>query len=140
MCLLVARSELKKDVLAQCSSDKQKEWLAEQFTYLNKINLRKRTKELIKPFNQTVGTSKQRSDLRDDIVDTRNMLTHLTIENMQIVYNKNMMIELCLKMDVKLCLLILSELGFSQADISKIAKRERIQFNLNWKENPQKIS
>lgn len=96
--------QLKTHVLEHCFPEKHKEWLADHFTHLNKINLRKRIKELINPFKQHFGTNKQREDLIGAIVDTRNMLTHLTVESMQEIYDKDMINELCLRIDVMLCL------------------------------------
>jgi hypothetical protein len=59
----------------------------------------------------------------------------LTVENMSTIYTKNYLIELCFKMDVLLCLLILIKLDFGQDELMKIVKHDRIKLNWDWKQN-----
>lgn len=62
-------------ILATCP-EADREWLAEQLAYANKPSLRTRLRRMLKPFASTFGNAEARKVLVENIVDTRNYLTH----------------------------------------------------------------
>ncbi|MBG0754086.1 HEPN domain-containing protein [Vibrio cidicii] len=96
------------------------EWLIGRLMHGNEINLRKRLKQIVEPFKDKLGTSKERGKLLGKIVDTRNYLTH---------YNENLKDNaadgeelwiLCQKMEVIFQLHFLKTIGFSEKEIDSV--------------------
>lgn len=62
-------------ILTACP-EADREWLAEQLTYANKPSLRTRLRGMLKPFASHFGNAEVRKMLVENVVDTRNYLTH----------------------------------------------------------------
>lgn len=70
-------SDLKDEILNAIADKKQKRWIEEKMRYANELSLRKRMKQMIEPFKELFGNSKNKRGLFiGKIVDTRNYLTH----------------------------------------------------------------
>ncbi|MDC5413243.1 hypothetical protein OHW74_14725, partial [Acinetobacter baumannii] len=104
--------ELVKKILEGCP-DEHKDWLKGRLLHGNEINLGKRIKNIIEPFKELLGTSKERSKLIRNIVDTRNYLTHYS-ENLESfsVEGENLW-ELCQKLELIFTLHFLKIIGFT---------------------------
>ena len=67
--------ELVASLIEFCPEDKRN-WLKNRLEYPDRISLRERIKELINPFKEIFGNSKERNKLIHKILRTRNHLTH----------------------------------------------------------------
>lgn len=126
---------LKTHILEWCTKKENsihQEWLEGVISHMNDITFRQRLNQLIEPFKVYLKDSDECDDLITRIVRTRNNLTHIDAKNIQKSYGNNLL-ELCFKMDVLLCFLIFSKLGFSPDEFQKIFQSEAIKFKLNLK-------
>ncbi|HFL2260172.1 TPA: HEPN domain-containing protein, partial [Legionella pneumophila] len=101
-------------------------------SHMNDITFRQRLNQLIEPFKIYLKDNKECGNLITRIVRTRNNLTHIDAKNIKKSHENNLL-ELCFKMDVLLCFLIFSKLGFSSDEFQKIFQSEAIKFKLNLK-------
>ena len=67
--------ELVENLIEKCPEE-HKEWLSRELKYGNEVSLRKRLKDIIKPFRTVIGNCTRRDNLINRIVNTRNYLTH----------------------------------------------------------------
>ena len=97
----------------------RRDFISNKLKHANEISLRKRIKQLIRPFRDLFGTSSERDSLIGDIVDVRNYLTHYDKAGEKkakqvIDYN---LYGICLKMDA---LLQLQFMQFAGMDVHRI--------------------
>lgn len=113
---------LKKSILDGCPQE-HKKWLEGKLIYANEISLRSRIKKIIEPFNNLIGTTKERKSLTGKIVDTRNYLTHYNEE----LYEKSIkgfeLVNLNESLEGLLELSLLKELQFTDVEINNIFER-----------------
>jgi len=111
--------ELTENILCQCPEE-HKEWLAGRLRHGNEINLSKRIKNIIKPFNDVIGTRTQREKIIRNIVDTRNYLTHFDESLEPKIASSRDLCLLCFKMEAFFQLHLLQVLGFTQEEVESI--------------------
>ncbi len=111
--------ELTENLIKQCPEKNQK-WLSGRLEYGNELNLRKRIKNIIEPFNDIIGTKKQRKKLITTIVDTRNYLTHYDESLESKAASGRDLWLLCLKMEAIFQLHLLQVLGFTPAEVQSV--------------------
>ena len=68
-------TDVVQTLLSTCPSERRN-WLNQKLRYGNELSLRRRIKQLMKPFTQYFGNKKQRGAFIDKVVNTRNYLTH----------------------------------------------------------------
>ena len=111
--------EFIQTLVDQCPEMK-KDWLKRELENSNEVSLRKRIRDIIKPFGRFFGNERKRSKLAYKIAATRNYLTH---------YNPNLESEaakgrdlfiLCIKMELLFELHFLDLMGFSPEKIDSI--------------------
>ncbi len=108
------------ETLINLCPEKNQEWLAGRLEHGNEVNLSRRLKSLIEPFNELFGTSRERSKFIRSIVNTRNYLTHFD-QSLQSEATKGKELwSLCFKMEAIFQLLFLNILGFTQEEILSV--------------------
>lgn len=112
-------ASLVASVKKNCPEEKI-DWLEGRLMHGNEINLGKRLKRIIEPFKNHLGSSKQRSKLLRKIVDTRNYLTHYSIDLKDKSAEGRDLWLLCQKMEVIFQLHFLKVLGFSDGEIQNV--------------------
>jgi hypothetical protein len=102
--------------------EEHREWLSGKLQYANEISLTRRIKNIIEPFKNFFGTSRDRKNLVRKIVDTRNYLTHYdeSLKSRAAVGRELWL--LCLKMEAIFQLHLLHVLGFTREQIEAIFK------------------
>lgn len=113
---------LKNGILDACPEE-HKKWLESKLIYANEISLRKRIKKIIEPFNDLIGTAKERKSLTGKVVDTRNYLTHYNEELYEKAIKDFELIKLNKSLEGLLELSLLKELQFTDVEINHIFKR-----------------
>jgi ApeA N-terminal domain 1 len=108
--------ELVENLVLKCPEE-HKEWLKGRLMYGNEINLGKRIKSIIKPFNSVIGTRREREKIIRKIVDTRNYLTHYDESLEAKAASGQDLLSLCFKMEAFFQLHFLQLLGFTQKEI-----------------------
>lgn len=108
-------------ILESCPKE-HTEWLQGRLIHGNEINLGKRLKRIIEPFKEHLGSSKERSKLLRQIVNTRNYLTHYN-ENLEheIAKGRELWL-LCMKMEAIFNLHFLNIIGFTADEIEQVIK------------------
>ena len=96
----------------------------------NRMNLRNRIEEIIKPFENIIGTDEERQELITSIMRTRNYWTHYDPELESRVAQDRELEILCYKIEALFQLHFLQLIGFSQKEISSIAWNCK---ELQWK-------
>jgi len=114
--------ELTENLIKQCPEE-NKEWLSGRLNYGNELSLRQRIKNIIEPFKEFIGTSKERSKLISTIVDTRNYLTHYDESLESKAASGRDLLLLCLKMEAIFQLHLLQVLGFTQEEVQSVFDR-----------------
>ena len=115
--------ELVQGLIEQYPDGKDKEWLEGKLKHLNDVTLGKRIKELINPFKEIFGNSKQRGKLARKILVTRNYLTHYDPESEPEAAKGADLHVLCLKMELLFELHFLKLTGFAPEKIQSIADK-----------------
>ncbi|MEG4104510.1 HEPN domain-containing protein [Microcoleus sp. S13_C5] len=111
--------ELTENLIKQCPEENQK-WLSGRLQHGNELNLRDRIKNIIEPFKEFIGTSKERKKLINTIVDTRNYLTHYDESLESKAASGRDLWLLCLKMEAIFQLHLLQVLGFTPAEVQSV--------------------
>jgi hypothetical protein len=111
--------ELTENLIKQCPEE-NKEWLSGRLKYGNELSLRQRIKNIIEPFKEFIGTSKERNKLISTIVDTRNYLTHYNEALESKAASGRDLWLLCLKMEAIFQLHLLQVLGFTQEEVQSV--------------------
>lgn len=101
------------------------EWLKGRLIHGNEMNLGKRLKKIIEPFKKHLGTSKYRSKLLREIVDTRNYLTHYNASLRGKAANGRDLRILCLKMELIFNLHFLKVVGLTDDEIENVVEKCR---------------
>ena len=115
--------ELVQGLIEQYPDGKDKKWLEGKLDHLNDVTLGKRIKELINPFKEIFGNSKQRGKLARKILVTRNYLTHYDPESEPEAAKGADLHVLCLKMELLFELHFLKLTGFAPEKIQSIADK-----------------
>ncbi len=68
------------DTILKAIPQDRKDWVAGKLKYGNELSFRKRTKQMIEPFEHLLGNQRKRRSFIDKVVDTRNYLTHYNSE------------------------------------------------------------
>jgi hypothetical protein len=111
--------ELTENLIKQCPEE-NKEWLSGRLKYGNELSLRHRIKNIIEPFKEFIGTSKEQNKLISTIVDTRNYLTHYDKSLESKAASGRDLWWLCLKMEAIFQLRLLQVLGFTQEEVQSV--------------------
>ena len=113
-------TNLKEKLLSNCPPQ-YKDLISRKLQYANEISLRNRIKDIIKPYNQYFGKDKNINRFINQIVDTRNYLTHYDESNKKYILKNGIeLYELCLKIEVIYQILLLHFLSFTNVDIDTI--------------------
>ena len=113
--------ELVQGLIEQYPDGRDKKWLEGKLKHLNDVTLGKRIKELINPFKEIFGNSKERGKLARKILVTRNYLTHYDPESELEAAKGADLHVLCLKMELLFELHFLKLTGFAPEKIQSIA-------------------
>lgn len=122
--------ELVQSLIEQYPDEDSQKWLDGKLKHLNDVSLGKRIKELINPFKEILGNSKQRGKLAYKIAVTRNYLTHYDPKSEPEAAKGEDLHILCLKMELLFELHFLKLTGFTPEKIKSIADNCR---KLQWK-------
>ena len=115
--------ELVQGLIEQYPDGRDKKWLEGKLKHLNDVTLGKRIKELINPFKEIFGNSKQRGKLARKILVTRNYLTHYDpVSEPEAAKGADLHV-LCLKMELLFELHFLKLTGFAPEKIQSIADK-----------------
>lgn len=115
--------EIVQSLIEQYPDEESKKWLDGKLKHLNDVTLGKRIKELINPFKEILGNSKQRGKLAYKIAFTRNYLTHYDPESEPEAAKGEDLRVLCLKMELLFELHFLKLTGFTPEKIQSIADK-----------------
>ena len=121
--------ELVEHLIDQCPEEHRK-WLRGELKYSNEVSLRKRLKDIIKPFKAVIGNRTKRNNLIDRIVNTRNYLTHYDLSLESKAAKNEDLWPLCLKMELLFQLHFLKLIGFSREQIDSLLANS---LPLRWK-------
>ena len=122
--------KLVQDLIKQYPDGEDKKWLEGKIEHLNEVSLGKRIKELINPFKEIFGNSKERGKLARKISVTRNYLTHYNPDLESEAAEGEDLHVLSLKMELLFELHFLKLTGFTPEKIKSIADNCR---KLQWK-------
>ena len=122
--------ELVQSLIEQYPDGENKKWLEGKVEHLNDVPLGKRIKELINPFKEILGNSKERGKLAYKIAVTRNYLTHYDPKSEPEAAKGEDLYVLCRKMELLFELHFLKLTGFTPEKIKSIANNCR---KLQWK-------
>ena len=64
------------DSILQSAPDTWRSWVRERLKYANELSLRRRIRQMVTPFNDLFGTESAREAFVNQVVNTRNYLTH----------------------------------------------------------------
>ena len=84
------------------------------------LYLREKIEDVIKPFKGVIGNEEKRDKLIDEIVNTRNYLTHYNPEKESKAVKDEDLLPLCLKMELLFQLHFLQLIGFSREEIDSL--------------------
>ena len=113
--------ELVQGLIEQYPGGEDRKWLEGKLEHLNDVTLGKRIKELINPFKEILGNSKERGKLAYKITVTRNYLTHRDPDLEPEAAKGRDLLVLCLKMELLFELHFLKLTGFTPGRIKSIA-------------------
>ena len=99
-----------------------KDWLEQKLRHANEPNLRRRIDRIIEPFKDKIGNKKEIAAYVNNIVNTRNYLTHYSQALGRKPVSASEMLDLSHKMDGIFILHLLKELDFNASAIERIAK------------------
>ena len=115
--------ELVQDLIEQYPDGEDKKWLEGKIEHLNEVSLGKRIKELINPFKEIFGNSKERGKLARKISLTRNYLTHYNPDLESEAAKGEDLHVLSLKMELLFELHFLKLTGFTPEEINSIVDK-----------------
>ncbi len=99
----------------------------------NRMNLKNRIEEVVEPFEDIIGTDKERQELITHIMNTRNGLTHHDPSKESKVAKGVNLWHLCHKMELLFELHILQLMGFSREKIDSIVDNfPELKRKCNW--------
>ena len=114
--------KIKENVLEIMPNEKQG-WLAVRLKYANELSLRKRIKQMIKPFKDLFGNGGERDSFICKVVDTRNYLTHYDSGLEAKAASGEDLWRLCLKLEALFQLHFLRLIGMNIESIKSIVKK-----------------
>ena len=116
-------TKLLDSILLSCP-DQWRQWLQVRLKYANEISLRSRVRQMICPFNDLFGTESARKTFVNQVVNTRNYLTHYDqdIKN-QAVNDPQELLRLHHKLEALVQLHLLKLLGIDPDRIGNLATR-----------------
>ncbi len=109
------------DTILQAIPQDRKDWMEGKLKYDNELSLRKRIKQMIKPFKDLFGNGRKRGSFISKIVDTRNYLTHYDGELAKRVSSGEDLWKLCMKLEALFQLHFLRLIGMDIKSIKSIA-------------------
>lgn len=113
---------LVSEIKSHCSTE-HLEWLDGCLKYGNEISLKTRLRRVMKPFQEKLGNSKNREKLLQQIVDTRNYLTHYSVTLKDKTAQGEELWRLCETLEVLFQLHFLKLIGFSDEEINTIVSQ-----------------
>ncbi|GAB2716051.1 hypothetical protein GCM10027155_19230 [Acinetobacter apis] len=116
-----AFTKLVEEIISNCPEN-HREWLQGRLMHGNEINLRKRLKLIIEPFKEYLGTSDERNRLLQNIIDTRNYLTHYSENLADMALEGIDLWKICQKMEVIFNLHFLKVIGFTDVEIKSVVE------------------
>lgn len=123
-------NELLCFMLINCPEE-HRDWLKGRLTHGNEINLGRRLKRIIDPFQNLIGNSSYRRKLIRIIVDTRNYFTHYSEDNKDNAASGRDLWKLCLVMESIFQLIFLKTLDFTEDQISSaISNCQNLSYKL----------
>jgi hypothetical protein len=108
--------------LTEACPESRADWLTTRLAYANELSLRQRLKELIEPFTSYFGTPGEVKGLINDILATRNYLTHFDRSLEGIAKSGAGLWRLCMRIEVLFELQLLKRSGFTDMQIEDIIK------------------
>lgn len=114
--------DITNKLIEQCPEHRKK-WLRGRLEFANEIPLRKRIKSLMRPFRSYFGNNESRESLIDNIVNTRNWLTHFDPDSRERALDGIDLVYAFKKMQGLAILCFLRELGFDKAEIRDTVRR-----------------
>lgn len=122
-----------RTLIGACPENRKK-WLESKLTYFNELSLRTRLKEIIDNFKAFYGATEDRKAFINQIINTRNYLTHYDISLEKKAYSGAQLFEVCMKMECLFQLHFLKEIGFSEEQIKTI-----VENNYKFKQKLKRI-
>ena len=113
--------EIIPSLLDICPDEGTRNWLRSRLAYPDQVNLVKRIKEIIEPFKEIIGSSRERGKLARKISVTRNYLTHYNSDLESDAAKGQDLYVLCMEMEMLFELHFLDLMGFSPEKIQSIA-------------------
>ena len=114
--------KIKENVLGVTPDEKQ-EWLETRLKYANELSLRKRIKQMINPFKDLFGNSREHGSFIRKVVDTRNYLTHYDSGLETKAASREDLWKLCMKLEALFQLHFLLLIGMDIESIKSIANK-----------------
>ena len=131
-------------LLDACPKDRKK-WLEGKLVYSNELNLRTRLKQIVKNFETFYGSIKNRKSFINQIVNTRNYLTHYDINLKSSACSGAQLVDLCMKMECLFQLHFMKKIGFSNEQIGAVVDNnykfnQKLESNLAASADAQKAA
>ena len=114
-------NDLVAAVIKSCPRDKQ-ECLKTKIEYANELPLRQRLRQMLEPFMELYGDSKQRKHFIGKVIDTRNYLTHYDARLSQQAAGGEELWKLCMKLEGLFQLHFLRLIGLNGESINTLVK------------------
>lgn len=106
--------------LLENTPEERREWLSARLKYANELSLRSRIKEMMAPFTDLFGTAVDCQSFVNDVVNTRNYLTHYDDSiRVQAVTTPRELLELYYKLEGLVQLRLLALIGIEHEQIRK---------------------
>ncbi len=97
-------------------------WLKTRLTYANELSLRHRLRALINPISHYFGEPSRVSALVNEIVTTRNLLTHYDKSSKQPAISGEILLKLSMQLEAIFTLLFLRRLGFTSDQLDNLVR------------------
>jgi len=118
--------KIRIDEIMRAAPTQYKEWLDRELDYSNELSLRARLKELLNRHATIAGSSADdRSEFVNDVVDTRNYLTHYDPKLKDRAATGHRLFTLTRKLRILLEACLLEELGFARDEIRGLFQKSR---------------
>jgi hypothetical protein len=117
-----AFNKLVAEIVKGCPSEKQ-DWLAAKLEHANELSLRHRLRQMIEPYKNLYGDSKQRNNFIGKVIDTRNFFTHYDPKLAQKWARGEDLWKLCMKLEALFQLHFLRLVGLESTRINDLAKK-----------------
>ena len=101
------------------------EWVKRKLRYANVLSLRKRMKEILKPFQHLYGDKKKRNSFISKVVNTRNYLTHFGGNLAEDAAKGNDLWTLSMKLEALFRLHFLKMIGMDSTVIDNVVEKNR---------------